>query len=793
VLLQLLVFGTYIFGPTASLAEEPMPDPSPTESTAPAASPDPTLAPEPTEAPTVAPEPTTAPEPSAEPTTAPSAPALAPTITSDKEDYPPGGTVILTGTNWAPGEIVRVWINDDQGQTWRREVDVTADGDGRISDQFQLPDWFVATYLVSAIGPLSGMAQTTFTDGNVKVASDSGRHFDYAVTLYSSTNCTTGAGATTTGTADGNGTTTGVGSSQSLLITANLNANAPNSASTFDHWTLGSIVLATGYASTDRTICVVGFQNGSRDLVGVYTAGNRAPVADDETVTATEDTDLETPVSTLLTGDTDADGDTLTVTAVSGATGGSATLDNNGTLTTADDFVRFSPTADLCGLGAGSYNYTVSDGNGGSDTGHVTVNITCVNDPPVVTLSGPGSSTEGETEVYTYTVSDIDSPTVTILEEACGLNGIRTNTAEPNHFTCTFPDGLASSTVKVTADDGASEDNLGSDEKDVTIANVVPVVTAAADQSADEGTSKSFNLGSFTDPGDDDPWTVLVNWGDGSAVQTFTDSEAAPGTLTARSHTYADDGTYTVTVTVRETGGAGAPSGSDTFDIVVANVAPTISALTITSPTGAACQGTTNVVRLQFSVSDPAAEPQDPITGFINWGDGSPLQPYSGRSIDLTHLYAAGSYTIAVTAVDGDSGSDIETTAANAVAILYQVSGVLQPVNDTQAKNDPSIFKFGNTIPVKVRVTDCNGAGVTNLAPRITVVKVFGTTPLTGDEETITNTNSPDSNGIMRSVGDGTYLYNLATRSLSDATATYEIRITGPFTQVIARFGTKSK
>ena len=190
-LLQLLVFVTYIFGPTASFAEEPMPDPSPTESTAPAASPDPTLAPEPTEAPTVAPEPTTAPEPSAEPTTAPSAPALAPTITSDKEDYPPGGTVILTGTNWAPGEIVRVWINDDQGQTWRREVDVTADGDGRISDQFQLPDWFVATYLVSAIGPLSGMAQTTFTDGNVKVASDSGRHFDYAVTLYSSTNCTT--------------------------------------------------------------------------------------------------------------------------------------------------------------------------------------------------------------------------------------------------------------------------------------------------------------------------------------------------------------------------------------------------------------------------------------------------------------------------------------------------------------------------------------------------------------------------------------------------------------------------
>ena len=42
---------------------------------------------------------------------------------------------------------------------------------------------------------------------------------------------------------------------------------------------------------------------------------------------------------------------------------------------------------------------------------------------------------------------------------------------------------------------------------------------------------------------------MLVD-GDGSAVQTFADSQAVPGMLTARSHTYADDGTYTVVVTV---------------------------------------------------------------------------------------------------------------------------------------------------------------------------------------------------------------------------------------------------
>ncbi|HET6650084.1 MAG TPA: S8 family serine peptidase, partial [Candidatus Limnocylindria bacterium] len=89
-LLQLLVFVTYIFGPTASLAEEPMPDPSPTESTAPEASPDPTLAPEPTEAPTVAPEPTTAPEPSLapEPTAAPPVETPAPEPSTDPTPEP---------------------------------------------------------------------------------------------------------------------------------------------------------------------------------------------------------------------------------------------------------------------------------------------------------------------------------------------------------------------------------------------------------------------------------------------------------------------------------------------------------------------------------------------------------------------------------------------------------------------------------------------------------------------------------------------------------------------------------
>src|SRR5215213_3868128 len=83
-----------------------------------------------------------------------------PTIQSDQADYAPGSTVNLTGSGWQDGESVHITVNDDVGQTWSRNVDVTADSSGNISDSFNLPDWFVATYTVTASGA-SGTATTS--------------------------------------------------------------------------------------------------------------------------------------------------------------------------------------------------------------------------------------------------------------------------------------------------------------------------------------------------------------------------------------------------------------------------------------------------------------------------------------------------------------------------------------------------------------------------------------------------------------------------------------------------------
>ena len=89
-----------------------------------------------------------------------------------------------------------------------------------------------------------------------------------------------------------------------------------------------------------------------------------------------------------------------------------------------------------------------------------------------------------------------------------------------------------------------------------------PSLSGQSDQSSDEGSSHSFSLGSFSDPGaNDNPWDAYVNWGDGSPVDHLAFS--SQGSLGSASHTYADNttGGYTVTVKVTDRYGA-AGSGS---------------------------------------------------------------------------------------------------------------------------------------------------------------------------------------------------------------------------------------
>ena len=188
-----------------------------------------------------------------------------PTISSDQPDYPAGSTVTLTGTGWDAGEAVHIFVNDDAGQTWSHSADVTADDQGGFADAFQLPDWFIATYHVTATGATSGTATTTFTDGNIKVQASSGELFTLIKTVYSTTTCsgTVVSGPTTVNNVnDSSGDTTGASATQSVKLQA---SGLANSTAPFASWSSSSSFTIIN----STTICAPGFGSGSPH---VYTA-----------------------------------------------------------------------------------------------------------------------------------------------------------------------------------------------------------------------------------------------------------------------------------------------------------------------------------------------------------------------------------------------------------------------------------------------------------------------------------------------------------------------------------------
>ena len=86
--------------------------------------------------------------------------------------------------------------------------------------------------------------------------------------------------------------------------------------------------------------------------------------------------DEDSPATALavLAGDTDVDGDTLTITAVTQGSKGAVLITGGGTGLT------YRPFSNLSGMD--TFTYTISDGHGGTDTATVTMTIGGENDPP---------------------------------------------------------------------------------------------------------------------------------------------------------------------------------------------------------------------------------------------------------------------------------------------------------------------------------------------------------------------------------------------------------------------------
>jgi len=124
-----------------------------------------------------------------------------------------------------------------------------------------------------------------------------------------------------------------------------------------------------GAAATDSGTYSVVVSNSAGSVVSsaVAVTVNTSPVASNAPASTTVNTPLLLPAAKVALYASDADGNALTLTGVS------ATSTNGGSVTLVSGTITYTPVTDF--IGVDQFNYTVSDGLGGTATGTVTVSV----------------------------------------------------------------------------------------------------------------------------------------------------------------------------------------------------------------------------------------------------------------------------------------------------------------------------------------------------------------------------------------------------------------------------------
>jgi len=275
----------------------------------------------------------------------------------------------------------------------------------------------------------------------------------------------------------------------------------------------------------------------------------------------------------------------------------------------------------------------------------------------------------------------------------------------------------------------------------------------------DEPVSLSGTVGDDA-PGVTQQWSVTGQ--PLGATCTFDDASAAVTTVTCDRL-----GDYELTLTARDSIGQ---ETSDTASLALSNRAPVASPPALTATTACSVDAT-----VDFSDPDGA----DTHSVDFDWGDGAASSGTVDQTADTatgSHTYAgAGTYTVTATVSDG---TDLDT-ASTSYTTKNQAGAFLQPIN---AAGTRSVFKLGSTIPVKIVVTDCDGAKVGTLAPTVHLTKLDSASGSVNEVPAdVVATNGRQ----MTWMGDR-YQFNLSTkRSIfadgADLTAgSYRITVTDP-------------
>jgi hypothetical protein len=383
------------------------------------------------------------------------------------------------------------------------------------------------------------------------------------------------------------------------------------------------------------------------------------------------------------------------------------------------------------------------------------------------------------TETYTGTVT-FSTPVLGVILNTADLDQSDFLGASTLYSTVNRGSDHGSDTVSVSADaTTVTFHTFGAvDEARVITQGDMPVIAGVGGPTAvKEGGQEAYTV-TASDP--NPSATLSYAW----KVVSGNAQISGPATNPSVSVQFTDGpSTVVLEADVSDQGGNAA---TRTVTIDEANVAPTLGSLAVTGSGKTACQSG-NRVTLGVTYSDPAGALDAPFVGTVGWGDGSAATPFSASPFSGALSYGPGTHTITVNVSDKDGGAAVAQTTA--VSLLYAHSNLLPPVN----ADGSSVFKYGSTVPVKIRITDCAGKPVPGLRPEIgtsTSGSLASGDPI---DETPSST-AADTTGRMRyDRCEGLYIYNFATRYLSNPNGTYWFYIRDPAVgQVTQKFAVRS-
>lgn len=246
---------------------------------------------------------------------------------------------------------------------------------------------------------------------------------------------------------------------QGLILTSVTDAAHGTASLNVDGYTI-TYEPEPGFNGVDTVTYSVCDQNENCSTATVtvtVTPSNDGPVAGSDTLTVDEDVPGEVVV---LANDSDLDGDVLVVTSVSDPQHGTVSVNPDGS-------IRYVPDPDYSGLD--SFDYAISDGNGGVAVGSVSILVNPVND--AASAVDDVAVSEGRSVVVNVVVNDLagePGSSLAVVSVTDGTHGTVTInpdgsvTYKPNagfsgsdvfsYTVCQTPEPLACDSANVTVE-----------------------------------------------------------------------------------------------------------------------------------------------------------------------------------------------------------------------------------------------------------------------------------------------------------------------------------------------------